>query len=509
MLSAALLPLVMFGLLVLVPTLADAPPDDDDTMDPEDPMEPMDPLDPEDPEDPEDPVDPDTLGATFMLDDAGVMIEFGENETGRLAVFTYVDTEDNAEDFIETHEARYYLVPAETEWPENTSETADNVPVPADYEDPDGIYELEDFEAAFGLELLGTVDLLAAGNDMPTNTNMAEALPELTANRDAEYYYLEATTDGDDLVTFLQEGFLVTQNGVTETVVTQDVVGTDETEWFSTQTEGVTLDGAGGDDVLDANAAYVAIIGGEGADTITALQGGATITGGAGEDEIRAVDAVVSGGDDTDRIDVAGAGASTVFGDAGDDFLSTTATGTSELFGGGGNDNLIAVLAGSDPIDATLFGGEGDDFLSVGNDATGFGGAGQDTLQVEAGGTASGGEGADTLNLGDFFDAQGGTMVATGGAGSDAFNVSVRNVFGEAGADIFAQIEDFDREEDLLRVSAFNPDDAIIGVTIVEDPEGAFTDVNVEFRNQFAETEVVTVRLIGATGITEGDVILG
>lgn len=499
---AAYLPILLFGLFALMPSLTGSDDIDDDAMEPDEPVDPIDPIDPVDP------VDPDTLGATFAQDDAGVTIEFGENETGTLAVFTYVDTEDDAENFVEVHEARYYLVPEGTEWPDNTSETQFNVPVPADYDDPDGIYELEDFEDAFGLELLGTVDLLAAGNDEPTTRDMADALPDLTANRDAEYYYLEANTDGDDLTRFLQEGWIETRGGLAETVVTESTVGTDEADWISTATAGLTIEGGDGDDFLDADALNVSLFGGAGADEITATQAGAVIEGGAGEDEIDAVDALVFGGDDFDRIDISGTGDSSAFGDAGDDILRTTSTGTTELFGGEGDDNLQAVLAGSAAIDASLFGGDGDDFLAIGNGAVGFGGDGQDTLQLDAGGTAFGGEGADTLNISDFFDAEGGTMVASGGAGSDAFNVSVRNVFGEPGAEIFAQIEDFDSEEDLLSISAVNPNDEIVGVNTVEDPNGTFTDVNIDFRNQLDEIITVTVRLTGATGITAGDVLL-
>lgn len=493
---ASYLPILLLGLFALMPSLTGSDDLDDDAMEPEEPIDPV------------DPVDPDTLGATFAQDDAGVTIEFGENETGTLAVFTYVDTEDDAENFVEVHEARYYLVPEGTEWPDNTSETQFGVPMPADYEDADGIYELEDFEDAFGLELLGTVDLLAAGNDEPTTQDMADALPDLTANRDAEYYYLEANTDGDDLISFLQEGFLTTQNGVTETVVTEDTLGTDETEWFSTQTDGITIDGAGGDDILEGDALNLFLRGGEGDDTITTTQAGATILGSEGEDEITAVDAQVSGGADDDDLTVLGSGISEAFGGDGDDFLATLSNGTATLYGGAGSDNLQATLAGSEQIDASLFGGDGDDFLAIGNGAVGSGDAGDDLLQVDAGGTAFGNDGSDTFRLFDFFDADGGTMFATGGTGSDIFEITPRNVFGSESPAIFAQIEDFDREEDVLRIVPFSDDTEIAGIALVEDDEGDFTDVNLEFRIGEDETQIVTIRLIGAMDITLSDIVV-
>ncbi|WP_296420826.1 calcium-binding protein [Pseudooctadecabacter sp.] len=495
MLSFALLPFFAFGLLALMPDLTGG----DDTSD-----NPIGPDDPDMPVDPIDPVDPATLGASFEQTDAGVTIEFGENETGRLAIFTYVDTEDSETDFLEVHEARYYLVPEGVDWPDNTSETSFNIPG-----DPgDGQYLLSDFEEEFDLVLLGTVDLLAMGNDTPTDTDMADALPALTSNVEAEYYYLEANTDGDELIEFLQEGYIETRNGAAETVVTADTTGTDESEWFTTTTDAVSISAGGGDDVIDANAADANLFGGTGEDTITSDGMNVFIDGGAGDDDIFASDGDVSGGDGADVVTVSGSGDTTVNGDDGDDIISTFSLGTTVMFGGSGNDNLQAGLAGSEEISASLYGGEGDDFLSVGNGATGFGEDGADRLQMEGGSTAFGGIGDDTFAMLDFFDAEGGLMRATGGAGADVFDVTARNVTGTSDQDVFAQIEDFDSDEDTLIVSRWSPDDQIVGVRLQEDDAGAFTDVNVDYRDPFGDIVTVTIRLTDAVDVSASDIVL-
>lgn len=79
---------------------------------------------PETPENPELADVPDTpdepeitgdFGASFSATRTDVEIELGEDETGSLAVAYYEDTED-ASEFFEVVEARFYLVPEETDW---------------------------------------------------------------------------------------------------------------------------------------------------------------------------------------------------------------------------------------------------------------------------------------------------------------------------------------------------------------------------------------------------------
>lgn len=61
-------------------------------------------------------------------------------------------------------------------------------------------------------------------------------------------YYLAANTDGDDLVTFLPTDYVVTINGVPETTVTEDTVGSDGDDDINI-TAGTVLGGTGDDTV--------------------------------------------------------------------------------------------------------------------------------------------------------------------------------------------------------------------------------------------------------------------
>ncbi|MGJ8610904.1 MAG: calcium-binding protein [Octadecabacter sp.] len=510
---------MIFGAFAFLPMMndrIDGTEDDDEDDEPVDPADTIDPVDP---------IDPETLGATFESADEGITIEFGENETGSLAIFTYADpVSDENGGYYTAHEARYYLVPEGVEWPENTSETADTIPGvgPGNYS-PD----ISDFEDTFDLTLLGTVDLLAQGNDTPTNRNMADALPELTANRDADYYYLLANDDGDELLVFLKEGWQELRNGVEETNVTEDAVGTDGSDWITTSTSGITLDGAGGDDTLVAHAADVSVLGGDGDDSVTAYFGGATVDGGAGDDrisaaradiyggdgddDIYAADSTVSGGDGADNIILSGSGDNNVaYGDAGDDDLSSTSTGETTLYGGAGDDNLTAHLAGSRVMSADLYGGDGNDFLGIGNGAVAYGEGGDDRFQAEAGSTAYGGAGDDVFRIWDFLDNDEGTAVVIGGEGADTFEAAARINRASVAGEIYAQIEDFDPDEDILLVGTQNSDGLEAqNITIVDDAGGAFSDVLVDFGQTFDdEARIMTIRIMGDTGITAEHVML-
>ena len=127
--SAALIALIFmaFSLMPML-TSQDTSDDDDDMEGTKDIGEP----DPMDPFEPVIPADPETLGTTFEATETGIAIKLGENETGSLAIITYVDTEDG-DPFLDTHEARYYLVPEGTDWPDNTSETSNFIPGENDY----------------------------------------------------------------------------------------------------------------------------------------------------------------------------------------------------------------------------------------------------------------------------------------------------------------------------------------------------------------------------------------
>lgn len=503
MLSFALFPFFAFGLLALMPGLTA---DDtlDDTADaPDDPELPVDPVDP---------VDPEPLGATFEATDDGVTIEFAENETGRLAIVTYVDTEDSDVDFLETHEARYYLVPEGVEWPDNTSETAFNIPGNVN----DGPYLLEDFEEAFDLTLLGTVDLLAGGNNSPTDTNMADALPPLTSNVEADYYYIEANTDGDELIEFLQEGYADTRNGATQTIVETSTVGTAENDWITSGVGDVTLEGLAGDDTLGGSQNNLSLFGGDGNDTLTAIGTGGVIEGGAGNDEVRATDAVVdlgdgdddanvenstvTGGAGNDTIDVATGGSAT--GDDGNDVLNGRGADIT-LTGGEGDDVVVAEGAGSQ-----AYGGVGNDTIAARDGASGFGGAGNDTIQTNEDSTVFGGDGDDDIQIFADRTSDGTAGIAWGDEGSDTFTVSVRSALAQPDGETVAVIEDFNTAEDVLRVDLFLSTDAqIADVTVFEDPDGAFTEVEVTVQGLDLPPSSFVVRLTGVTGFSADQVV--
>ena len=238
MFAAAFLPILLFGMFALFPDAVIGGDDDDDPVDPTEPTDPVDPIDPIDPTDPVDPVEPDT-GATFDRSDDGVTIEFGEDETGRLAIFTYEEAETF--DGVEVHEIRYYLVPEGVEWPDNDAESSGRIPGEAD---GNFVSDMDGFAVLYGMTLLGTIDLFAQGNDTPVRTDMAAAQPPLTSNVDPDYYYLQASADGG-LVTFLQEGW--------DDIPTAITIATDGGEPAQVEPNQFgRLSGTDGDDVIFA-----------------------------------------------------------------------------------------------------------------------------------------------------------------------------------------------------------------------------------------------------------------
>jgi len=170
------------------------------------------------------------------------------------------------------------------------------------------------------------------------------------------------------------------------------------------------LSGGGGDDMLVGGGGRDTIDGGDGNDTILSASSDSISRGGAGNDTI------TSGGD--------------VYGGAGDDVITSTATDTYHAlyFGDGGNDTLNGseaedVLAGGSGADV-IYGNGGNDrlysattegavyyvenndrFLVWEEADTGtehdqlFGGAGDDLLSIGYGDDADGGTGTDTLTI--------------------------------------------------------------------------------------------------------------
>lgn len=164
---------------------------------------------------------------------------------------------------------------------------------------------------------MGTValDLPEDGNPLPDPGMMRDVLPGITSNVDVDVHYLEATTDGDELITFLNEDYIVTRGGIAEHVVTEDTTGTNEADWLTTGTEGLTLEGGDGNDILIADHGETTLSGGKSDDTIEGVfsirdisfwridgtEPAVVIDRGDGDDLIRTSNATVDAGtgDDT------------------------------------------------------------------------------------------------------------------------------------------------------------------------------------------------------------------
>ncbi|SEK39214.1 hypothetical protein SAMN05421666_1597 [Roseovarius nanhaiticus] len=440
----------------------------------------------------------DDTGATFERTDDGVTLSIGEDETGSLAVIYYTDTEDNVANFVEVDEARFYLVPEGTDWSDASWETRGNVPGSAEFGGPASEYELDEFEEAFDLQLLGVVDLLGT----PENTeDPGSRVGEITANQPVAGFFLEATTDGDELVSFLPEDFVVTRNGVPQTPVDTDTIGTDDIEWLSAEVDGITLNGAGGDDILETARDDVTLLGGAGNDTLESSGANTIIDGGAGDDVVTARGATVTGGEGDDRITIT-SGAAT--GGAGDDRLVSFGMGTSLLQGGAGADSLSVSGAGSE-----AFGGSGNDFIGTSNGAAGFGGAGDDRMQVDSGTRADGGAGNDVFTVWNQFRDPDGPATVTTGDGADTINALVRNAARGEADDIYLRVTDFDPAEDLLEVGSFQTGNRVDDVEINEAADGSHTDIRVSYTALSGlPPGIAVIRLEGTTGVSAANIAI-
>ena len=456
---------------------------------------------PSDPETPEDPEDPDLvgdIGASFVQTADGVEIELGEDETGSLAVLYYEDTEDRT-DFLEIYEARFYLVPEGVDWSDASYETQFDVPgAGADGQDP-FLYELADFEAYHGLELLGVVNL---DDPMVDTTAPNEGVGDIVANGPVEGYFLTANTDGDELISFLPEDFVVLRNGVPEVVVEQDTTGTEGTDWLNASADGIAVSGGAGDDILTTTNADVILEGGVGNDTIEAFASDAMILGGEGDDYIRGTSATITGGEGNDRIDVFSGLAE---GGEGNDRLQNYPDGPALLYGQAGDDTVSA-----SGTESRAFGGAGNDFVGVDNGAIGHGGNGEDHLQVKSGSVAFGGAGDDLFTVWNQFRDPDGPATVTGGEGADTIDARVWNAGGGEADQIYLHMTDFDPAEDVLQVGVFQTQDSrVVDIEIIESPDGSGTDVRVEYSPRFGnEPGIAVIRLEGTTGLSEDQIII-
>jgi Ca2+-binding RTX toxin-like protein len=183
----------------------------------------------------------------------------------------------------------------------------------------------------------------------------------------------------------------------------------------------VFIDGAAGNDHLNAGRGPAVLIGGEGNDKLIGSCANDRIFGGNGNDVIFGSwgNDLLDGGAGNDRIFgswendtiLGGDGKDTLFGGNGNDTIDAGA-GDDWVFGGRGND-IIAGGAGNDVI----FGGSGDDKLNggSGNDRL-YGGSGNDVLDGGDGNDQlCGGRGKDILMGGEGYNK------LKGGHGNDVF----------------------------------------------------------------------------------------
>ena len=449
--------------------------------------------------------DPDVMldtGATFDHTEEGVEIDVGEDETGTLVVIYYTDPEDNPDGILDADEARFYLVPEGVDWSSTSWETRWDVPGADEYGGSSYEYELADFETQFGLELLGIVDL--TGLDGEAN-EPASRFGGIISNEPIEEYYLQAQTDGDELISFLPVDYVITRDGVSEVSVITDTTGTDAIDWLSADADGITVDGAGGDDYLETSNANVTLIGGLGDDVISSSGLNVVVDAGDGDDRVTAYggNAMVDGGAGNDRIDIA---SGTATGGAGDDILYGYGSdaGPALLHGDAGNDYVHVFGAGSQG-----YGGAGDDFVSVNDGATGYGGDGDDQLQVESGSTAYGGDGDDLFTVWNQFRSDDGPAVVTGGTGADTFDARVWNAANGEADDIYMIITDFDPAEDILQVGVFQTSNEVDSIEIVEADDGSYTDVRVTYTAlPGLAPGTAVIRLEGTTGVTADQIVI-
>ncbi|MCZ4352469.1 hypothetical protein O4H61_08065 [Roseovarius aestuarii] len=460
----------------------------------------------EEPETPQEPEDPDVTadaGATFAQTEEGVELELGEDETGSLAVIYYEDTEDNPDDFYETQEARFYLVPEGVDFSAASWETRNDVPGADQFDGAARAYELPDFEEQFGLKLLGVVNLkdIPVDEDDLQGDDLADRVGVITANAPVAGYYLTATTDSDQLVEFLPEDYVITRFGMAELPVSVDTTGTDGRDWLSADADGITVSGAGGDDILETDNAGVTLIGDAGDDVFESRGADVIIDGGTGDDIVTAVSATVDGGAGDDNI-VIHSGSAT--GGDGEDYVSGYGDGPTQLYGNRGDDRVSAYGA-----ETQAYGGQGDDFVALNNGATGYGGGGDDTLQMDAGTVGFGGNGDDTFTVWNQFRDEAGPAIITGGAGNDLIDARVWNPLRGEADDIYLRVTDFDPSEDVLQIGAFQTDVEVDQVQLEEAGDGSYTDVRITYTSLHGlPPGLAVIRLDGTTGMTADQIAI-
>lgn len=140
-------------------------------------------------------------------------------------------------------------------------------------------------------------------------------------------------------------------------------------------------------------------------------------------------------------------------------------------------------------------------------------GACDDAISVYASGTAIGGDGDDTITYTSHpYNDGDGTAFAQGGAGADTFQIGHFRLDGTPPDDIYLQINDFDPDEDILRVRPENIDGTNVNdISVRKDAGGAFTDIVVSYeaRANDSDVSILVIRLDGTTGVTADQIVLG
>ncbi len=444
------------------------------------------------------------IGAVLGLTEDGAFVYVGEDETRDLALIYYADWEEEG---LERDEARFYLVAEETDWSGETWENRYELPGIEEY-----TAELPQFEDNNGLELIGVIDL----NDVIYDLEDPEArIGTLDSNVPFESYFLEAATDGDALLTFVRTEDNEYTYVMPDYHMVEDTTGTNGDDYFFAIVEGITLDGAGGDDGLVAGIDNVTLIGGDGNDGLSVRAGadGAFAFGGEGNDTGSAyAEATIDLGAGDDRFTMWGGGL-VLGGDGNDTLQASNGNAFSDdpepipayLFGQSGEDTLRAYHE-----KAVAYGGSGDDTLTATNGGAIFGDDGDDYLTVGSGSTGHGGAGDDAIVLAEFHTSAlyGGSSTVTGGDGSDTFNISMVDRAASETPEFFVRITDFDPEEDVLTIDAWDLQYPLESFEIVEADDGSYTDIQIYLEaTDGSETAVNIIRIDGTPGITADHIV--
>ena len=286
------------------------------------------------------------------------------------------------------------------------------------------------------------------------------------------------------------------------------------------------LSGWGGDDHLSLTGTATGY-GNQGQDTIDAHDD-STAYGGLGDDSLTGLDSSQShGGDGHDFLDINASASG--WGDGGDDTLNASEFGYTSgphatIHGGDGNDVMTAsagqafgdsgndVMSGGGSVilglDPHLFGGDGRDFISAGENTFAQGDAGNDVIALSFGAHGDGGAGDDRMILSGasshFLGTDTGPVVATGGAGHDSFAINLVEPTAYSTDDAMV-ITDFDPTQDHLMVESTGGQNAshiFDHASSVENTAQGYTDVTLHWHPADATQTMLTntLRLQDVTG---------